>query len=89
MEVFFMFTTSFWPAADSGHIHIMNIPAPDSLPPVALDLIHQVTRLIEAANLIQQYSPHDQREEADLLLNQPGKTVDMIEYNQKIKGFTL
>lgn len=37
---------------------------------------------------LQCYSPH-QREEADLLLNQLGKTVDMIEYDQKIKGVTL
>ena len=38
---------------------------------------------------LQCYSPHHQREEADLLLNRLGKTVDMIEYDQKIKGFTL
>lgn len=44
-----MFTTPFWPAADSYHIHMMDIPLPDSLSPVALDLIHQATRLAEAA----------------------------------------
>lgn len=200
MEGNFMFTTPFWPAADSYHIHMMNIPPPDSLSPAALDLIHQATRLAEAAShihpvstrtgstllqsveeklsiicfklaqefddpdtckalqlravilsdastakellpqiagldeqelvqgigymstwvgksraqhysawfgltamtrsvlqgdteaalaFLQCYSPHHQREEADLLLNRLGKTVDMIEYDQKIKGFTL
>lgn len=200
MEGNFMFTTPFWPAADSYHIHMMDIPPPDSLSPAALDLIHQATRLAEAAShihpvstrtgstllqsveeklsiicfklaqefddpdtckalqlravilsdastakellpqiagldeqelvqgigymstwvgksraqhysawfeltamtrsvlqgdteaalaFLQCYSPHHQREEADLLLNRLGKTVDMIEYDQKIKGFTL
>lgn len=42
----------------------------------------------EALAFLQSYSPH-QREEADLLLNRLGKTVDLIEYDQKIKGFTL
>ncbi|WAT02091.1 hypothetical protein [Rouxiella chamberiensis] len=85
-----MFTTPFWPAADSYHIHMMEISLPDSLSPAALDLIHQATRLAEAAlAFLQCYSPHHQREEADLLLNRLGKTVDMIEYDQKIKGFTL
>lgn len=47
-----MFTTPFWPAADSYHIHKMDIPLPNSLSPVALDLIHQATRLAEAASHI-------------------------------------
>ena len=47
-----MFTTPFWPAADSYHIHMMDIPLPDSLSPAALDLIHQATRLAEAAGHI-------------------------------------
>lgn len=47
-----MFTTPFWPAADSYHIHMMDIPLPDSLSPAALDLIHQATRLAEAASHI-------------------------------------
>lgn len=47
-----MFTTPFWPAADSYHIHMMDIPVPDSLSPVALDLIHQATRMAEAASHI-------------------------------------
>ncbi len=42
-----------------------------------------------ALAFLQGYSPHYQREEADQLLNRLGKTVDMIEYDQKIKGFTL
>lgn len=48
-----MFTTPFWPAADSYHIHMMDISVPDTLSPVALDLIHQATRLAEAASHIQ------------------------------------
>lgn len=42
-----------------------------------------------AIAFLQCYSPHHQREETDLLLNRLGKTVDMIEYDQKIKGFAL
>ncbi|MEN4834447.1 hypothetical protein [Pantoea vagans] len=42
-----------------------------------------------ALAFLQCYSSHHQREEADLLLNRLGKTADMIEYDQKIKGFTL
>jgi len=114
-----MFTTPFWPAADSYHIHIMDISLPDLLSPAALDLFHQATRLEEATchihpvstrtgstpiaithsvlqgdteavlAFLQCYSPHHQREDADLLLNRLGKTVDMIEYDQKLKGFTL
>lgn len=52
MEENFMFTTPFWPAADSYHIHMMDIPLPDSLSPAVLDLIHQATRLADAANHI-------------------------------------
>ncbi|MGM3173477.1 hypothetical protein [Dickeya lacustris] len=37
-----MFTTSFWPAARAYHIHMVDIPLPDSLSPVALNLIHPV-----------------------------------------------
>ncbi|HEY4468251.1 MAG TPA: hypothetical protein VGN53_10920 [Klebsiella sp.] len=48
-----MFTTPFWPAADSYHVHMMDMPVPDSLSPVALDLIHQATRLAEAASHMQ------------------------------------
>lgn len=135
-----MFTTPFWPAADSYPIHMMDIPLPESLSPVALDLIHQATRLAEAACIplrwltelpslnwngahyvaelsavkpaltalatamtpsalqgdieaaqafLQRYSPHHQREAADLLLHWLGKTVDMIDYDQKSKGLTL
>ncbi|MCW0323434.1 hypothetical protein [Pantoea dispersa] len=47
-----MFTTPFWPAADSYHIHMMDIPLPDSLSSAVLDLIHQATRLADAANHI-------------------------------------
>lgn len=47
-----MFTTPFWPAADSYHIHMMDITLPDSLSPAVLDLIHQATRLADAANHI-------------------------------------
>lgn len=43
MEGNFMFTTSFWPAADSYNIHMMDIPLPDSLYTAVLDLIHQAT----------------------------------------------
>lgn len=140
-----MFTTPFWPAADSYCIHMMNLPVADTLSPAALDLIHQATRLTEAAShihpvathtgstllqsiedklsiicfkpahefecftvlaiamtrsvlqdetaaamqFLQRYFPHHQREEADQLLNPLDKTVDMIENDQKIKGFTL
>lgn len=45
-----MFTTPFWPVADSYHIRMMDIPMPDSLSAVALDLIHQATRLVDAAS---------------------------------------
>lgn len=47
-----MFTTPFWPAAGSYHIHMMDIPLPESLSPTALDLIHQATGLAEAASHI-------------------------------------
>lgn len=47
-----MFTTPFWPAADSYHIHMMDIPLPDSLSPTVLDPIHQAARLADAANNI-------------------------------------
>jgi hypothetical protein len=43
----------------------------------------------KAEEFLQRYSPHHQREEAAMLLNRLGKTVDMIEYDQKIKGFIL
>jgi len=45
-----MFTTPFWPVADTYHVHMMDIPLPESLSPVALDLIHQAIRLTEAAS---------------------------------------
>lgn len=43
----------------------------------------------KAEEFLQRYSPHHQLEEAAMLLNRLGKTVDMIEYDQKIKGFIL
>lgn len=43
----------------------------------------------KAVEFLQRYSPHHQREEAAMLVNRLGKTVDMIEYDQKIKGFIL
>ena len=66
-----------------------------ALKPALIELATVMTRevlegdLTTAMQFLQQYSPHHQREEADLLLNRLGKTVDMIEYDQKIKGFTL
>lgn len=53
-----MFTTPFWPVASSYHIHMMNIPVPETLSPVALDLIHQATRLTDAANHIHPVTTH-------------------------------
>ncbi|MGM3173478.1 hypothetical protein [Dickeya lacustris] len=45
--------------------------------------------MAQAMQFLRQYSPHHQRAETDLLLSRLGKTVDMLEYDQKIKGFTL
>lgn len=43
----------------------------------------------KAEGFLQRYSPHHQREETAMLLNRLGNTVDMIEYDQKIKGFNI
>lgn len=43
----------------------------------------------KAEEFLQRYSLHHQREEAAMLLDRLGKTVDMIEYDRKIKGFIL
>jgi len=84
-----MFTTPFWPAASSYHIHVMNIALPNSLSHAALDFIPQAKRLAEVIGFLLHSSPHYQREEADLLLSRFGRTVDMIEYERQIKGFIL
>ena len=76
----------------SGTYYVVDLSTVQpALTALATAMTHSVLQGDTEAALafLQRYSPHHQREEADLLLNRLGKTVDMIEYDQKIKGFTL
>lgn len=76
----------------SGSHYVVNLNAIESaLTKLAAAMTHSVLAgdMAQAMQFLRQYAPHHQREEADLLLSRLGKTVDMLEYDQKIKGFRL